>query len=148
MAARHDGWTLDRRTAFLETLSKTANVTAAAATVGKSTSGAYQLRQRDRKFAADWDRAIESAMDQLVAVALERALNGTMKEVVRGSGETVSIREYSDRLLMFMLSQRRPQAYSRLAGPQGDIASERAVAGEMLRRARAIAGTQASIDQE
>ncbi|WBX85706.1 hypothetical protein [Sphingosinicella microcystinivorans] len=111
-ARRHDGWTPKRRKTFLETLGETANVRAAALKAGKSACGVYALRRRDAEFARAWDDALSGAMDELEAIALDRVRNGVEKTVVRGSGTKVTIREYSDRLLMFMLSRRRPEAYA------------------------------------
>ena len=54
---------------------------------------AYKMREADAKFANSWDEAIEEATDTLVAVARQRALNG------------------SDRLLEFLLKAHRPEVY-------------------------------------
>jgi hypothetical protein len=140
MARRHDSWTAARRETFLEVLAQTANVTAACAAVAKNKSGAYALRRRDAVFARRWDDAIDTALDQLVAVAVERVMFGTVKMVVRGSGEPVAIREYSDRLLMFLLSHRRPNEYARLAGPRVTIEEERDACRLMARRIADIEG--------
>lgn len=117
-AQRHDGWTPKRRKTFLETLGETANVRAAALKAGKSACGVYALRRRDAAFARAWDDALSGAMDELEAIALDRVRNGVEKTVVRGSGTKVTIREYSDRLLMFMLSRRRPEAYAAIVGDE------------------------------
>lgn len=117
-ARRHDGWTPKRRKTFLETLGETANVRAAALKAGKSACGVYALRRRDAEFARAWDDALSGAMDELEAIALDRVRNGVEKTVVRGSGTKVTIREYSDRLLMFMLSRRRPEAYAAIVGDE------------------------------
>jgi hypothetical protein len=116
---RHDGWTAKRRSIFLETLAETANVRRAVAATGKATCGVYALRRRDAAFARAWDDALSLAMDELEAIAFDRIRNGVEKTVVRGSGTPVTIREYSDRLLMFMLSRRRPQAYAMIVGEEG-----------------------------
>jgi hypothetical protein len=117
---RHDGWTAKRRAKFLEVLARTANVRAAAEAAGKAKCTAYTLRRRDAEFARAWDAALASAMDELEAVAFERARDGVEKIVVRSGGAPVAIREYSDRLLMFMLSRRRPEAYAAIAADEED----------------------------
>jgi hypothetical protein len=119
-ASRHDGWTAKRRKKFLEVLERTANVRAAAEAAGKGKCTAYTLRRRDPEFARAWEEALTSAMDELEAVAFDRARNGVEKIVVRAGGQPVTIREYSDRLLMFMLSRRRPEAYAALAVDEED----------------------------
>lgn len=43
---RHDGWDLERQTAFLRALSATHSVSEAAKSVGKSRQSAYRLRSR------------------------------------------------------------------------------------------------------
>lgn len=57
---RFDGWTPRRQLAFLDTLARTRNVSAAAKSVGMSREGAYRLRRREGAglFAAAWDRAM------------------------------------------------------------------------------------------
>lgn len=117
---RHDSWTPKRRGKFLDVLARTANVRAAAEAAGKGKCTAYTLRRRDPDFARAWEEALTSAMDELEAVAFERARDGVEKVVVRAGGTPVTIREYSDRLLMFMLSRRRPQAYAALAVDEED----------------------------
>ncbi|MBB4631316.1 hypothetical protein [Sphingosinicella soli] len=119
-ALRHDGWTPRRRTLFLKTLAETANVRAAAVSAGKSACGVYALRRRDADFARAWDDALSLAMDELEAIAFDRIRNGVQKTVVRAGGVTVTITEYSDRLLMFMLSRRRPEAYAALVAADDD----------------------------
>lgn len=120
VSERHDGWTPKRRKKFLEVLACTANVRAAAEAAGKGKCTAYTLRRRDPDFARAWEEALTSAMDELEAVAFERARDGVEKVVVRAGGTPVTIREYSDRLLMFMLSRRRPEAYAALAADSDD----------------------------
>lgn len=135
---RHDGWTDKRRGKFLEVLAQTANVTAAALAADKGKATAYTLRRRDPDFARQWDEAIATSMDELEAVAFERAKNGIEKIVVRAGGEPVSIREYSDRLLMFMLSRRKPEAYAELAASRSDMLREKSLCDEIEARVAAI----------
>jgi hypothetical protein len=59
---RCDGWTAERQLRFLETLSETRSVRAAAAGVGLSRESAYRLRNRgDGLFALLWDCALQPA---------------------------------------------------------------------------------------
>ncbi len=134
---RHDGWTPKRRKIFLETLAETANVRAAAMKAGKGACGVYALRRRDAEFARAWDDALSGAMDELVALAFDRVRNGVQRTVVRGSGTPVTIREYSDRLLMFMLSRRRPDAYAAIMAEETED-EELALFREVDARAAAI----------
>ncbi len=116
---RHDGWTARRRAKFLDVLASTANVTAATKAVGKSKSTVYELRKRDAEFARAWDAAIDIAMDELEAIAFDRVVNGVQKIIMRSGQAPVTITEYSDRLLMFMMSRHRPQRYADLAASRG-----------------------------
>ncbi len=58
---RRDGWTIRRQLAFLDVLTQTRSVTAAARAVGMSRESAYRLRRRPSAslFAAAWGRALE-----------------------------------------------------------------------------------------
>lgn len=53
---RHDGWSGEKRLAFIVTLRRTRNVTRAAAAAGMSRESAYRLRARPSaaEFAAAW----------------------------------------------------------------------------------------------
>lgn len=113
-ALRHDGWTAERRAQFLDMLRQTASVTKSAKSVRKAVSGAYALRQRDPDFAADWDAAMQQAMDMLEGILLERVVNGVEKPVFFGGKQCGTMREYSDRLAMFLLRARRPDRYGEL----------------------------------
>ena len=57
--ARKDSWTRAQEREFLEVLATTCNVSEAARVAGVRRAGAYERRQRDARFAADWDRAID-----------------------------------------------------------------------------------------
>ncbi len=71
-----------------------ANVRAACAAAGVGRRTVYDKRQRDPKFAQDWDEALEEACDVLEAAAWKRASGGE-----------------SDQLLIFLLKAHRPQKF-------------------------------------
>ena len=58
---RVDGWTADRQLRFLDVLTRTQNITHAAAAAGMSRESAYRLRARPSAalFAAAWGRAMK-----------------------------------------------------------------------------------------
>ncbi len=114
-ALRHDGWTDARRALFLDRLRETASVAKSAKYVRKAVSGAYALRQRDPAFAAAWDEALQQAMDMLEGILLERVVNGVEKPVFFGGKQCGTMREYSDRLAMFLLRARRPDRYGEIS---------------------------------
>lgn len=58
---RRDGWTVQRRQAFLGGLAAGLDVRRACARVGLSREGAYRLRQREPEFALAWDAALRAA---------------------------------------------------------------------------------------
>jgi hypothetical protein len=68
---RCDGWTPERRAAFLECLCETPDITRACALVGLSRQAAYKLRRRDAVFALAWDVALEVAYEGRVIRAIE-----------------------------------------------------------------------------
>ncbi|RMD89771.1 MAG: hypothetical protein D6807_03020 [Alphaproteobacteria bacterium] len=106
------GWTSRRRRLFLDALRASANVSAAARRAGMSRSAAYALRQSDASFRAQWDDALEEALDALEEELRRRALEGVEKPVFYGGKPCGTIRSYSDQLGMFLLKCRRPAVFS------------------------------------
>ena len=69
------------------------------------------MRQRSKRFAAQWDNALEEATDLLEAEARRRAFTGIDKPMFF-KGEVVgSTKKYSGPLLMFLLEAHRPQKF-------------------------------------
>jgi hypothetical protein len=96
---------------FLEALRTTGNVTIAAgrAKIGRAT--AYAHKDRDAKFAAEWDEAADQAADMLEAVAWQRAMKGTDEPVYYKGKVVGTVKRYSDSLIMFLLKANRPEKY-------------------------------------
>jgi hypothetical protein len=92
---------------------------AKAAGVGRST--AYLWRQQDPEFAQKWDEAVAEGIDWLEEEARRRAVEGFNKRPIYHRGVIVGeIRQYSDKLLMFLLKRRMPEVYARDANrPKG-----------------------------
>ena len=106
--SRHDGWTHKRQSDFIAALAQTGSVKHAAARVGMSSEGAYQLRLAPGadQFAAAWRAALDHGIAQLEDIALERAIHG-VEVPVYSYGKLVGTRTvYNDRLIMFMLRNR------------------------------------------
>ena len=80
-ACRHDGWTPERRTLFLDDLATRGNVRAACARVGMSRDTAYRLRRRDALFASGWDAALLLARDSVAETLGDRAIDGIEEQV-------------------------------------------------------------------
>ena len=132
--AQQRKWTQRRRKAFLAHLRESGNVTAAAERSGVSRTGAYALRAGDDSFRADWDDAIESALDDLEAELRRRAIEGTEKTVFYGGEAVGSIRNYSDSLAMFLLRSRRPHVFGDSAGKETDTDSQDSGAAAVRQR--------------
>lgn len=79
---------------FLNALRNSGNVRAAAQAAGITRENAYQYRNRSKEFRAEWESAMEDAIDVLEAVAFRRA------------------QETSDTLLIFLLKSHRPERYA------------------------------------
>src|SRR5262249_43111741 len=104
--------------AFLATLRETANVRRSCEQAGISRTEAYRHRDRDEAFKAQWDEAIEDAVDKLEDVARQRAM------------------ETSDTLLIFLQKSHRRRV-SREAGRFESEAAQRLEQLEQLAAKRA-----------
>lgn len=125
---RHDGWTEDRQRRFIEALSLTGSVKAAAHRVNMTPEGAYLLRRHPAadEFRAAWEAALALGVQQLEDIALERALHGT-EVPVYSYGKLVGSRiKHNDRLLMFMLKNRAPTRFN----PAGQVTERRSSVGD------------------
>ena len=69
------------------------------------------MRQRSKRFAAQWDDALEEATDLLEAEAWRRAFTGIDKPMFFKGEVVASIKKYSGPLLMFLLEAHRPQKF-------------------------------------
>lgn len=94
------------RPVFIQTLRQTGNVRLACHQAGVSRKEAYRQRERVPVFAAEWDDALEDAIDVLEAEARKRGM------------------AVSDTLLIFLLKAHRPEKYRETirqehSGPDG-----------------------------
>lgn len=129
--------TLEQRASFLEVLATTGVVVKAAKAIERSTACCYNLRQRDAGFAAQWQLALDQYSDALRAIAIERAVKGVSKTIYHLGKPVGRQREYSDRLLMFLLERH----------PATAVPAERAAASEKAAEAEAdAAALTAKID--
>lgn len=115
LRARHDGWTTERQTGFIDALAETACVTEACARVGMSPHAAYALRRRVEasSFRQAWDAALDFGIRRLSDAAIGRALHGVARPVFY-QGEQVGERRYFDeRLTLFLLRYRDPLRYGK-----------------------------------
>ena len=105
-----------RRENFLKVLADTGSVTAAVAAAGTSRTRVYELRKSDTAFAAAWVEAEDIATDRLEDEARRRAVEGVAEplvsagKLVRGDdGQPITVRRYSDKLLLELMKAHRPQ---------------------------------------
>jgi hypothetical protein len=130
------------RSVFLTALAACGNVSLAARAACVNRDTAYEHRRRDFDFAARWADAIEEASDALEAEARRRAVDGVNEPVVY-QGELMGVwvgtdgkpatkdaegarfipltlKKYSDVLLIFLLKGNRPDKYRERIGIGGD----------------------------
>ena len=126
-APRRNSITPERQRAFVAELAATGIVTQAARKIGASLEALYRLRNRAgaEGFAAAWEAAIDRGMARLEDCALERALAGEERPVVRGGEVVTTYRRYDTALLIFLLRQRRAGRFGAPMPGPGDPVYER-----------------------
>lgn len=111
---RHDGWTPQRQTGFIEALADTGSVRAAAHAVNMTPEGVYLLRRhpQGKSFRKAWEAALALGVQRLEDIAMERAIHG-VEVPVYSYGKLVGTRRvYNDSLLMFLLRNRAPHRFA------------------------------------
>ena len=118
--------TLKKRDEFLDELRQGHTVQASCSAVGLSRTALYGLRDRDEKFRAEWDAALEEGTECLEEEARRRAYEGTRNPVFHKGAIVGHIQEYSDTLLIFLLKGRKPEVYrdNATVKHEGEIAIE------------------------
>lgn len=111
---RRNSITPDRQREFIAALAATGIVTQAARRIGASLEALYRLRNQPgaEGFAAAWEAAIDRGIARLEDCALERAILGEERPIVRGGEVVGSWRRYDTALLLFLLRQRRGQRWA------------------------------------
>ena len=109
-APRRNSITPDRQQAFIAALAASGIVTQAARQIGASLEALYRLRNQPgaEHFAAAWEAAIDRGIARLEDCALERAIAGEERLVLRGGEVVARWTRYDTGLLQFLLRQRRP----------------------------------------
>lgn len=98
---------------MLEALASGMSPTPAARAAGVGRSTAYLWRQSDPDFAAKWDEAVADGIDLLEEEVRRRAVDGVNERPIYHRGVQVGeIKDYSDKLLIFLLKTRRPEVYA------------------------------------
>jgi hypothetical protein len=101
---RIDGWTVQRQADFIACLAESGSVRTAARVVCMHITSAYRCRARYPAFAQAWDAARRVAYIRLQHEAIDRALNGTPKEIGKDGKLIETGRVYNDKLLVKMLT--------------------------------------------
>ena len=103
--------TARKRKRFLEHLESTGHVLRSAAAANASIRAFYKWREDDWAFAADWEAALERAIDRLEDEAFRRALEGVEVPVYYQGKPVGALSRYSDRLLIFLLTRLRAKKF-------------------------------------
>lgn len=108
-APRRNSISPERQRKFIAALAASGIVTQAARMIGASLEALYRLRHQPgaEDFSRAWDEAIDRGMARLEDCALERALAGEERLIVRDGQVVARWRKLDTALLMFLLRQRR-----------------------------------------
>jgi hypothetical protein len=103
------------RERFIAALRNSGNVRASCQAAGVERSTAYRAYSGSAEFAAQWDEALDEAIDTLEAAAWSRARDGVKRvEPLMYQGQKVGekvVTEYSDQLMTLLLKAHRPAKY-------------------------------------
>ena len=108
---------------FLEVLAKTSNVAASCRAVGIRWGTAQEHREKFEDFRLAWHECEQMGVEELHALAVDHALNGTLKPVYQQGDHVGDIREYDHRLLEWLLQRKRPSEF----GDKKEIAVKESV---------------------
>ena len=103
--------TPQKKEKFLAILRECANVTHAADSIGMSRAYMYEVRAGDPEFAASWDQAVESSLDDIESALRKRAVEGVDRPVFYQGEVCGHVKEYSDTAAIFLLKGRRPDVF-------------------------------------
>ena len=96
---------------FLGVLRETCNVSESARAAGIGRRTAYEWKEAEADFAAEWEDAEQEAADKLEREAWRRAVEGVDKPVTFQGIITATYKEYSDRMLEILLKGHRPEKF-------------------------------------
>lgn len=119
-------WTPQIREQFVNSLSRTGIVSAAAKCIGLSPRRAYELKAMDSEFSKAWDKAEEMAWLAMRQEVKNRTLSSDCNcerkrkraAVIAAEDGHVLIENYSDRLLAFLLRKYNQACESKMANPK------------------------------
>lgn len=104
-------WTKRKQAVFLDVVRSTGNVSAGARAADVLRAQVYSQRRKDKAFRAEWDSALQGALDDLEGALRRRAVDGIEKAVYYGGKQCGASVTYSDNLGMFLLRGRRKDVF-------------------------------------
>lgn len=119
---------------FIEFLARTGSVSAAAEAAGLGRTQVYERRRTHKRFAAAWSRALSLGVDGLHDKAMQRAMEGEERAIVRGGEVVATERRVSEGMMKFLLKAHRPEFSG--AAPDASASEQEAMA-KRLKAARA-----------
>lgn len=133
----------DQSCAFIDALRNSGNVTEACRAADVSRVWAYERRANDPAFAAQWEEALEIAIDSLEGEAWRRGRDGTEEYITSKDGiiygednRPVMQRKYSDTLLIKLLTAHRPEKFKDRAQIDHNVGDLAALMDAARKRAR------------
>jgi hypothetical protein len=145
---RRNGFTGERRAAFVAALARYGTVKDACRVTGVSDTTFYRHEKRDAAFAEECRAARAACAARLDAIAWERATVGAEEQVIRGGAVVEVRRKPSDAMLRLVMQASDPERYGPTMGRGGgdEAAYRRRIEAEL--RPRIEAEMRARIEAE
>ncbi|NPV89298.1 MAG: hypothetical protein HPY50_00800 [Firmicutes bacterium] len=105
------GKSLNAQTAFLTAYIRSGNVARAARLAGVSRTAHYNWLKKDRRYREAFEMLGTAVFDLLYKEAIRRAVDGVERPVFYRGVQCGSYRQYSDRLLIKLLTIFKPEKY-------------------------------------
>jgi hypothetical protein len=129
---RRDGWSRRDKRVFLAHFRATCNVTASARAAGKGDKSAWNLRNRDPEFAAEWDAALRDAEVRLMGKLVVHAeTKGKVVESEDGEPAVAGIEDFDPDLAIRLIKLRQGGPVGR-HGHRGGGRPQRAGKAELI----------------
>jgi hypothetical protein len=94
---------------FIEMLARTGSVSQAAEAAGLGRTQVYERRRASKRFAAAWSKALSLGVDSLHDKAMQRAMEGDERQIVRKGELVATERRFNDGLMKFLLKAHKPE---------------------------------------
>ena len=122
--------------AFIEWLARTGSVTAAAEAAGLARTQVYERRRTHKRFAQAWSKALSLGVDGLHDKAMNRAMEGDERPIVRNGELVATDRRYDNRLLQFLLKAHKPEFSGN--APTASVSEQETMARRLKAAARRL----------